>query len=363
MSEPLKDRVKRLIATAGPISVADYMAACLFDPADGYYTTREPFGAAGDFTTAPEISQMFGELVAVWAYSAWQAAGRPMPVVLAEIGPGRGTLMADMLRTLDRLDPGFVTRARIAMVEASPRLADVQRRKLASGRGRPTWFNEVSDLPRLPLVMVGNELFDALPVRQFVRTAQGWRERMVGLDGDGKLAFVAGSGGIDPALLPADAAAASPGAVFEVSPAREALMDAVATRIDTDGGAALFVDYGHVKPGLGDTLQAVRDHGYDDVFANPGAADLTSHVDFSALARIAAARGLQASMTTQGEFLLGLGLVERAGVLGANAGEDVRERLRGEVERLAGADAMGSLFKVICIARPDMKLPPFATSG
>ena len=356
----LKERLKRLIAAGGPLSVADYMAACLFDPQDGYYTTREPFGAAGDFTTAPEISQMFGELVAVWAYAAWTATGGPMPMLLAEIGPGRGTLMADMLRTLDRLDTGFVTRARIAMVEASPRLAGIQRERLASGRGRPTWFADIVALPALPLIVVGNELFDALPVRQFVNTGEGWRERMVGLDGDGELAFVAGTAGIAPALLPGEAAQAPQGAMFEIAPAREAMMDALAARIARDGGAALFVDYGHLRPGLGDTLQAVRAHAYDDVLAHPGEADLTAHVDFSALAAVAAAHGLEASMATQGEFLLGLGLVERAGALGAAAGEEVRERLRGEVERLAGPDAMGSLFKVICIAQKGVRLPPFA---
>ena len=356
----LKARLERLIAAGGPISVADYMAACLFDTQAGYYTTREPFGAAGDFTTAPEISQMFGELVAVWAYSAWAATGRPMPMLLAEIGPGRGTLMADMLRTLDRLDTGFVTRARVAMVEASPRLADLQRDRLTGGRGRPTWFADVATLPRLPLVVVGNELFDALPLRQFVKTAEGWRERMVGLDDGSGLCFVAGSAGIDPALLPPEAAEAPEGAVFETSPAREAMMDALAARIARDGGAALFVDYGHLRPGLGDTLQAVRNHAYDDVFAHPGEADLTSHVDFSALAAVAAAHGLDVTTATQGEFLLGLGLVERAGALGAAADEAVRTRLRGEVERLAGPEAMGDLFKVICVAPKGARLPPFA---
>lgn len=359
----LKARLRRLIEAAGPISVADYMSACLFDPADGYYTTSEPFGIEGDFTTAPEISQMFGELVAVWAYSAWVATGRPMPMTFAEIGPGRGTLMADMLRTLDRLDPGFVTRARIAMIEASPRLAEIQKARLTRGRARPTWFAEISALPRLPLVMVGNELFDALPVRQFVRTAQGWRERMVALDANGELAFVAGSAGIDPALLPREAAQAAEGALFEIAPAREALMDTITARIAEDGGAALFIDYGHLRPGLGDTLQAMRKHAYDDVFAHPGEADLTSHVDFAALAAVAASHGLEAKMTTQGEFLLGLGLVERAGALGAKADDDIRERLQGEVERLAGPEAMGNLFKVICISRNGVSLPPFATSA
>ena len=358
----LKDRLRQLIATTGPISVADYMSACLFDPAAGYYTTRDPFGAAGDFTTAPEISQMFGELVAVWALSAWVAAGRPMPMVLAEIGPGRGTLMADMLRTLDRLDPGFVTRARIAMIEASPRLAAIQKERFSGGRGRPTWFEDLAGLPRLPLVIVGNELFDALPVRQFVRTAQGWRERMVGLDEDGALRLMAGAGGIDPALLPPQAAAAPEGAIFEAAPAREALMDEIASRIARDGGAALFVDYGSLQPGLGDTLQAVRAHEYDDVLARPGEADLTSHVDFAALGEIAAAHGLEVKGATQAQFLLGLGLLERAGALGAQATEETRERLRGEVERLAGPQEMGELFKVLCITRKGVILPPFTAA-
>lgn len=357
----LKSRLRRLIEAAGPISVADYMSACLFDPIDGYYTTREPFGIKGDFTTAPEISQMFGELIAVWAYSAWVASGRPMPMTLAEIGPGRGTLMADMLRTLDHLDPGFITRARIAMVEASPRLAEIQKTKFTKGRAQPTWFSELSELPRLPLIIIGNELFDALPTRQFVKTTHGWRERMIALDERDELAFVAGSAGIDTALLPPDAAQAGEGALFEIAPAREALMDVIAQRIAVDGGAALFIDYGHLVPGLGDTLQAMRRHSYDDVFAHPGEADLTSHVDFAALARVAASHGLEVKMTTQGEFLLGLGLIERAVALGANASDAIRKRLHSEVERLAGANAMGNLFKVICISRPGIMLPPFAT--
>jgi SAM-dependent MidA family methyltransferase len=359
----LKDRLRRLIDATGPITVADYMSACLFDPEAGYYTTREPFGAEGDFTTAPEISQMFGELVAVWAFSTWTATGRPMPMVLAEIGPGRGTLMADMLRTLDRLDPGFVTRARIAMIEASPRLAAIQKRKITGGRCRPTWFSDIAALPALPLFIVGNELFDALPVRQFVRTGQGWRERMVGLDADGALCFVAGAAGIDAGLLPPEAGAAEEGAIFEIAPAREALMDELSARIARDGGAALFIDYGHLRPGLGDTLQAVRAHAYDDVLAHPGEADLTSHVDFSALAGVAAGHGLDVKMTTQGEFLLGLGLLQRAGALGAAADEETRERLRGESERLAGPDQMGTLFKVLCVSGKGTVLPPFAPAS
>lgn len=355
----LKDRLKRMIAAGGPITVSDYMAACLFDPEAGYYTTREPFGASGDFITAPEISQMFGELVAVWAYSAWVAAGKPVPVTLAEIGPGRGTLMVDMLRTLDRLDPGFIALARFALVEASPRLMDVQRQRLSKGgRAKPRWFSDLSQLPADgALIVVANELFDAIPTRQFIKTAEGWRERMVTLDADGELCFAAGLAGIGPALLPSRDA--EDGAIFEASPARSAMMDVIAARIAKSGGAGLFIDYGHVEPGFGDTLQAMKNHSYDDVFAHPGEADLTSHVDFAALAATADTHRLQTQMTTQGDFLLRMGLAERAGSLGSNAGEETRERLRGEVERLAGPDAMGDLFKVLAIAPRGTKLRPF----
>lgn len=357
----LKERLARLIAASGPMPVSEYMAACLFDPEAGYYTAREPFGVSGDFTTAPEISQMFGELLAVWVYSAWIAAGRPVPVTLVEIGPGRGTLMVDMLRTLDRLDPAFIVLVRIALVEASPRLADIQRKRFSKGgRAKPRWFAALSEIPASPLLVVANELFDALPVRQFVKARDGWRERMVALDEDGGLCFAAGSAGIDAAMLPPQAGDAPEGAIFEAAPAREALMDEIAARVRAHGGAGLFIDYGHVEPGIGDTLQAVRKHAYDDVFAHPGEADLTSHVDFAALAAVARANGLQTSLSTQGEFLLGLGLLERAGRLGASRDEGTRERLRAEADRLAGPDAMGGLFKVLTIATQHMRLPPFS---
>ncbi|GAA4118293.1 class I SAM-dependent methyltransferase [Aminobacter aganoensis] len=351
----LKQRISGLIAASGPIAVADYMALCLFDPADGYYTTRQPFGAAGDFTTAPEISQMFGELVAVWLYAAWQAAGSPQDAVLAEIGPGRGTLMKDMLRVLHRLDPAFTTD--VAMIETSPQLQDVQKQTLAASGANIAWHDSVATLPRAPLFIVGNELFDAIPTRQFVRTGAAWHERVVGTAEDGQLAFVAGPATIEAALLPKNAGKAPEGAIFEFAPARTATMEAIAERIAASGGAGLFFDYGHLEPGIGDTLQALREHKYDDVLAHPGEADLTSHVDFAALAAAARLHGLDAHMATQGEFLLALGLLERAGRLGASADEAARERIGGEVERLAGPDAMGTLFKVLAVASAGTKLP------
>lgn len=355
----LKRRIIELVTTVGPIPASEYMALCLFDPEAGYYTTREPFGAGGDFVTAPEVSQMFGELVAVWTYEAWRAVGSPMPVTLAEIGPGRGTLTKDMLRTLKSLDPAFVAGASIALIETSPRLREIQKTALAGIAASVEWHETVTSLPDAPLLIVGNELFDAIPIRQFVRTADGWRERMVGLDTNGYLAFFAGAASLDPALLPPDAETAPDGAVVELAPARSALMQTIAERITTHGGAGLFFDYGHLQPGVGDTLQALRSHEYEDVLASPGEADLTSHVDFAALAASARAAGLRADFTTQSSFLLGMGLLERAGRLGTNADEATRERLSGEVERLAGPQAMGELFKVLAIAHEDIALPVF----
>lgn len=350
----LKRRIEELIAETGPISVSQFMALCLFDPTDGYYTTREPFGAKGDFVTAPEISQIFGELVAVWLYVAWQAQGAPENAIFAEIGPGRGTLARDMVRTWKRL-PGASGVAR-ALIETSPRLAAIQKETL--GEGGATWHRDVSELPAAPLFIVGNELFDAVPIRQFVKTAQGWRERCVASGEGGNLAFVAGAGTIEADLLPPGAQDAGEGAIFEVAPARTALMQGIAERIAKYGGAALFIDYGHLVPGLGDTLQAMRTHAFADALAEPGQADLTSHVDFAALAAAARMTGLRTRTMTQGEFLVGMGLLERAGQLGSGGDTVLRERLSGEVERLAGPDQMGDLFKVLMAARDLTGVPP-----
>jgi SAM-dependent MidA family methyltransferase len=355
----LKDRIAALISASGPMSVADYMAMCLFDPTHGYYTTREPFGRAGDFITAPEISQMFGELVAVWLYSRWRDAGSPDGAMIAEIGPGRGTMMKDMARSLRRLDPAFCERARFVLIETSGRLRDVQRETLADSGIAFEWFETAGMLPAAPLFIAGNELFDAIPIRQFVKSARGWRERVVGLDDEGKLTFMAGAAGADPALLPPDAADALPGAIAELAPAREALMDALCERIARDGGAGLFIDYGYVEPAVGDTLQALRGHDHDDVLAHPGEADITAHVDFARLAAIAGRHGLETGLFTQGAFLLDLGILQRAGQLGSDMDEEGRSHIRDAVERLAGPDQMGELFKVLAVTSPGQQ----ATGG
>ncbi|MGE0282404.1 MAG: class I SAM-dependent methyltransferase [Rhizobiaceae bacterium] len=356
----LKTKIVDLIEALGPVSVAEYFSLCLFDKQHGYYMTRDPFGRNGDFTTAPEISQMFGELIGAWLVTVWRDLGRPKNPIIAEIGPGRGTLAKDIARTMDKLEPGLRANARFNLIETSPRLRLVQATTLQGTGGTFDWCNSVDELPpRQPLFIVGNELFDAVPIRQYVKTDRGWRERMVDIDEAEKLVFIAGAGSLDPDLLPLDSEKAQPGAIFEIAPAREALMQAIAERIARDGGAGLFIDYGHLKPGIGDTLQAMFKHTYDDPLAHPGEADLTSHVDFASLAAITKQTGLTTRLATQGEFLLTLGLLERAGSLGAKADEPARNRLSSEVQRLAGAEAMGDLFKVLAFSTLE-NLPGFA---
>jgi SAM-dependent MidA family methyltransferase len=355
----LRARLVDLIEALGPISIAEYMALCLYDPRDGYYMTRDPFGRDGDFTTAPEISQMFGELVGAWVAGAWQTMGAPDRTVIAEIGPGRGTLMKDMARTLAKVAPGLRHSASFNFVEVSQNLGWAQATTLEGTPGRFDWHNTVDELPPGPLIIVGNEIFDAIPVRQYVRKDRGWRERLVGLDAGDNLVFLAGPGAPDPSLLPPGADTAPQDAIVEIAPARMALMDAIAARVASGGGAGLFIDYGHLTPGIGDTLQALHRHAYDDPLAHPGEADLTTHVDFSALAATARARGLETATATQADFLLRMGLLERAGSLGAEASETTRNRLRSEVDRLAGPDQMGELFKALCIASKGNMPEPF----
>lgn len=349
---PLGEKLLRGIENFGPITIADYMAACLGDPEHGYYMTREPFGTAGDFITAPEVSQMFGELIGLWAVECWRRMGSPAAFVLAEIGPGRGTLMADALRAA-RTAPGFGQAANIHLVETSPRLRAIQKETLA---GRPVaWAERIEDLPDGPAILVANEFFDALPIHQFQRTPEGWAERMVGIR-DGKLAF-----GLRPGARIDDVDDNVPiGTVVEIASLSTAIMATLAARLRRFGGAMLAIDYGHARGGHGDTLQAVRDHRFDDPLAHPGEADLTVHVDFAALARVASAQQARATpVWTQGDFLLALGLLERAGRLGAGKDDATQDAIRAAVERLAGPTAMGTLFKVLCVTGDDLAVPPF----
>lgn len=362
MTTPLAHKIARLIEETGPISIADYFAICLADPEHGYYRAREPFGRAGDFVTAPEISQLFGEMIGVFLVHAWQAHGQPRDTRIVEIGPGRGTLMADALRTMEKLAPAMVATAGIHMVETSDRLRNVQRQTLVRHKEMVSWHDDFGSVPEGFTLLVANEFFDAIPVRQFVKTQAGFRERMVTVDDAGELRFTIGPTGIDADLLPGKGKGAPEGAVFEAAPARTAVMLSLTERLVNHGGTALIIDYGHLQSAFGDTLQAVYRHDFDPPLARPGEADLTSHVDFEALAIAALAAGGHVHRPLpQGEMLLGLGLLERAGALGSGKDALTQAALEDAVNRLAGegAGAMGTLFKALCVSGRPLALMPF----
>ncbi len=357
----LGEKVRAMIRAQGPITVADYMALCLGDPEHGYYMTRDPFGAAGDFTTAPEISQLFGELIGVWLLAMWRQIGAPDPVHLVELGPGRGTLMADILR-VSALDTDYRQSLDVYLVETSPRLRTIQERTLKDVDVAITWADRLGDIPAGPTLLVANELFDALPIHQLVHQHGTWHPRTIGLDHAGVLTLGLGP----PSLPPADQAMPGPpktGTVREACPAGIALMAEIAGRIMDHGGAALIVDYGYCGPAFGDTLQALRDHAPVDPLADPGEADLTAHVDFHALAEAARAQGAAVhGPVEQGAFLRALGLLERAGQLGAHKTADIQAEIQRAVDRLATPDQMGTLFKVIAVTRPGCATFGFDTS-
>ena len=347
----LKDLLVAQIRATGPISVADYMSTCLLHPVHGYYTSRSPFGATGDFVTAPEISQMFGELIGLALAQSWIAQGRPDRFTLAELGPGRGTLMADLLRATRNV-PGFLDAAQIVLIEASGALIDLQRDTLAGYA--VAWAVDPRDLPDQPLFLVANEFFDALPVRQFVRDGGAWRERQVGLSDD-QLAF-----GLGPAL-PQPAfdhrlQDTKDGDLIEDCPTAAPVLQQIATRIAARGGAALIIDYGDWRS-LGDTLQAVRDHTATDPLSTPGLADLTAHVDFEVLAQ-ALAPCAHSRITPQGVFLERLGITARAQTLAMALEGRALDNHVAAHRRLTHPDEMGTLFKVMGLVPKGAEMLP-----
>ncbi len=347
----LAPAIRALIAERGPMPVSEFMEIALGDPRHGYYATRDPFGVAGDFTTAPEISQMFGELVGAWLAQAWIDQGQPGRFVLAELGPGRGTLMADALRTM-RAVPGLVAAADLWLVETSPVLRAAQAARLDGFS--PRWAARVEDLPEAPLLCVANEFFDALPVRQFRRVDPGWQERRIALDG-ARLAFEFGPLRLDPdldaryPLLP-------DGVIVETGAARDAVAALLGARIAASGGAALIFDYGEWD-GAGDTLQALRAHARCDPLDAPGEADLTAHVRFRALAE-AAAPAHAFGPCLQGLFLARLGIGARAERLAAGASEEQAAAVGAQLRRLTGTAEMGTLFKALALVPSGAGTPP-----
>jgi NADH dehydrogenase [ubiquinone] 1 alpha subcomplex assembly factor 7 len=352
---PLAVRLKSRIAREGPISVADYMEACLTDPELGYYVTRYPIGAQGDFITAPEVSQIFGELLGLWAVAVWQSMGAPKSVTVVELGPGRGTLMADALRAW-RSIPQFLEAVTVALVETSPALRDMQQEALRGSPVPPRWFERIGDVPQGPLIVVANEFLDALPVRQLVRRGRTWRERCVTVDRHEVFVFTDGDEVQTDKLSTMDAAE---GVILEMRPAIEGLMDVLVKRAAEAALGVLFIDYGHVETGFGDTLQAVRGHRYSDALAAPGEADLTAHVDFAALKVAAEARDLKVhGPLPQGSFLLKLGLETRRDRLLAHATPAQRDSILSGAVRLADPLQMGTLFKALAVTSDGLAPPP-----
>ena len=360
MSEtPLGIEIRRLISMAGPMPVAQYMALCLSHPVHGYYTNRDPLGAAGDFTTAPEVSQMFGELLGIWAAAVWQLMGEPNPIQLVELGPGRGTMMRDMLRAA-KVMPGLRDALSVHLVEISEVLRGRQRETLDSDVP-VQWHSALDEVPDGASIVLANEFFDALPVHQMVKQKDGWHERVVGLDESGKLTF-----GLAPhpvphfhQLIDRKVREAPLGAIYEWRP--ESLALGLARRVVRGRGAALVIDYGHLESSPGDTLQAIGSHAFADPLANPGELDLTAHVDFQALAR--SADSMEARVhgpVTQGDFLRRLGIEARAETLKAGATQAQAADIDTALARLTegGPAGMGALFKVMAFSHPELRQVP-----
>ncbi|HYD86665.1 MAG TPA: SAM-dependent methyltransferase [Vitreimonas sp.] len=341
----LREKLVEHIRENGPMTVADYMAACLYDPEDGYYATRPSIGGAGaDFLTAPEASQMFGELIGLWCAHEWDQLGKPA-FNLIELGPGRGVLMQDILRATRRVE-GFHDSSSIVLVEMSAPLREEQGERVPEAE----WAQRLEDAPPGASLIIGNEFLDCLPIRQFLRGEDGWHEKLVGVTEDGRLTF-----GLS-AALPAPESEDEPGVVREIATGLESLIYEIERRLHDAPGRVLLIDYGYVTPEGADTLQALKSHTKIDPIETPGEADLTAHVDFARVAHLARQADLAVyGPVTQGEFLRALGIELRFKAL-AEANPAHAERLARELHRLISPEQMGALFKVICLSSPN--LPP-----
>ncbi|MGE0563118.1 MAG: class I SAM-dependent methyltransferase [Pseudolabrys sp.] len=361
---PLEADICRRIKAAGPMPVAEFMQICLADPQHGYYATRDPLGASGDFTTAPEVSQMFGELIGLWMAAVWKQMGSPENVRVIELGPGRGTLMNDAIRAA-KVMPDFISAAVIHLVEISKPLRARQEETLAPVAAPKFWHNSLADVPAGPAIIVANEFFDALPVNQAVKQPDGWHTRVVKMDEHGLLEFDIAPEPIPQfeRLLPPRVRNASPGDIFEWRSDRAALE--LGRRVAREPGAALVIDYGHAETDVGDTLQAVGGHAFADPLSAPGTVDLTAHVDFEALLRAAESMGaIGFGPIEQWELLRNLGIETRAQTLKANAdranARQVARDVDAAVARLTGRSqkGMGALFKAVALAHRAVGVPP-----
>jgi NADH dehydrogenase [ubiquinone] 1 alpha subcomplex assembly factor 7 len=354
----LAARLHAYIAENGPLTVEAFMQACLSDAASGAYTSRQPIGGAGDFITAPEISQIFGELIGLWSVSVWQSMGAPRAVTVAELGPGRGSLMADALRAW-RAVPAFLDVISVALIETSPVMVAAQRSALREARVPVSWYATLDELPDGPLIVLANEFIDALPIRQFIYRDGTWLERLIASDGSGGFCFTEGNRlalGDQASDLPDEA---PDGSILEMRPAARTLLYELARRAAVAPLAVLIIDYGHDEAGFGDTLQAVRGHRFAATLADPGSADLSAHVDFAELKRRASALGLKPyGPVPQGEFLLKLGLGERRNRLLQRATPAQAEAIASGASRLVDPKQMGILFKALALTGADRPPPP-----
>ena len=343
----LETRLARMIDLCGPISIDAFMAHALYDPQEGYYATQQPLGSRGDFITSPEISQIFGELIGLWVAQSWLDLGSPSPFHLIELGPGRGTLMADMLRVCTKV-PGFLAALHLHLVETNPSLKEAQRSAL--GAVPAHWHDTLEVVPQGDSFVIANEFLDCLPIRQFVRSEQGWHEKLVGVDTQARLTF-----GLGPVIAEPPACAQgsdSVGAVREVAPGLPSLVETIAKRLRTASGRALIIDYGDLSGQAGDSLQALYRHQKIHALDHVGEADLTAHVDFSALISCAKACGLGTSgPTSQRQFLQSLGIEARRDAL-IHANPHCESDLTRSVERLIGEAHMGALFHVVALESP-----------
>jgi SAM-dependent MidA family methyltransferase len=359
----LLEEIRRRIAVGGPMPVADYMRLCLTHPEHGYYVKRDPLGAAGDFITSPEISQMFGELIGVWMATVWRQMGGPENFRIIELGPGRGTLLDDALRATKAV-PGFREAAVLHLVEISPALREVQERRLAKAGVAMLWHDTLEDVPGGASIIVVNEFIDALPVHQGVKQDDGWHERVVNVSAEGNLVFDTAREPLRffETSLSRSLRQAALGSIYEWRANSIALELGRRTR---DEGAALIIDYGHANSGLGDTLQAVARHSFTDPLRAPGTADLTAHVDFEAVAQCAETMGARIhGPIRQRDLFLRLGIEKRAAALKSAVSEQKAAEIEIALSRLiaGGARGMGELFKAIAIAAPKLgPLPGFET--
>jgi NADH dehydrogenase [ubiquinone] 1 alpha subcomplex assembly factor 7 len=341
----LEKIIRDIIGKQGAVSLAAYMELALQHPEHGYYRVREPLGREGDFITAPEISQMFGEMIGVWCVEAWRSLGKPNPFALVELGPGRGTMMQDILRATARVG-GFHDAKQLCLLDSDKALRKEQREKL--GEAAPRYIDDVAQLPPMPALVVANEFFDALPVRQFEKTFRGWTERMVTVVNDALAMTQRPLESVEENLIPAAARDAAPGTVIEMSPKSQSVMRDLARRLAAQKGALLVVDYGYVAASGNASVQAVSHHKHADIFERPGEVDLTAHVDFTALATAARETGVEVGhVIGQGEFLRNLGIDIRADALKKHATLPQAAAIDAALRRLTDESQMGLLFKVM----------------